>query len=456
MKKLFFLSCMMFVCWTSMAQVTVQNPVLYSDVPDPDVICVGKNYYMISTTCHMSPGAPIMQSGDMKHWRIIGYVFDELHESPANDLQDGNIYSRGQWAASLRYHDGLFYVFFGTGVHSYVYTAKNPAGPYEMKTKLERYYHDASLLFDDDGRTYLVHCERGVMYVKQFTPGLQDFTDGDGNGQRIIGLDDGCLHEGVHAYKINGRYYMTTIWWPAGGHRTELCFRSNSLMGPYEKQVIMSDDAGFPNHGVAQGGIWQAHNGEWYGLLFQDHEGVGRIPYLLPCRWVDGWPMLGDSDGHAPRLFTIPGIREEGETNIVSSDEFNGKTLGLTWQWNHNPDNSLWSLTERKGWLRLKTGKLVSNLFEAPNTITQRTEGPVCAGTVRMDVSYMKDGDRAGLVSFCSEPGGLFIEQNGGRYELTMLDRDMTEIPHDLQHGAFHWQQVRHFQLCNKAGWRIR
>jgi len=408
------------------AQTQVMNPVLWSDVPDPDVICVGEDYYMVSTTCHMSPGAPIMRSRDMKHWEIISYVFDRLNESPANNLEGGNIYSRGQWAASLRHHDGLFYVFFGTGVHSYVYTAKNPAGPWTMKTKLERYYHDASLLFDDDGSKWLVHCDRGVIYVKQFTDDMQTFTDGDQNGQRIIGLDDGCLHEGVHAYKINGRYYMTTIWWPGGGIRTELCFRSDRLTGPYERKTILSDDAGYRGWGVAQGGIWQTPGGDWYGLLFQDHGGVGRIPYLLPCRWVDGWPMLGDAEGHTPRLFTLPGVKEQKDDErykLLRSDDFNDKKLGLTWQWNHNPDDKLWTLTERKGWLRLKTGWVVRNLFEARNTLTQRTVGPVCCGTVRMDVSHMAYGDCAGLASFCSEPGTIQVEQKGGRYELVMTDR---------------------------------
>ncbi len=403
--------------------VLVDNPLLFSDVPDPDVICVGDDYYMVSTTVHMSPGAPIMHSKDMKNWHIISYVFDQLNESPANNLEGGSIYSRGQWAASIRYHKGLFYVFFGTGVHSYIYTAKNPAGPWNLHTQFERYYHDASLLFDDDGKAYLIHCLNAVLYVKQFNTGLDGFTDGDANGKQIIALRDGFLHEGVHAYKIKGKYYMTTIWWPAGGVRTELCFRADKLEGPYEQKVIHSDSADFPNHGVAQGGIWKAHNGQWYAMLFQDHEGVGRIPYLLPCRWIDGWPMLGDDKGHAPLRFKLPDIKEYKVEGIVSSDNFNEDKLKITWQWNHNPDNNLWSLTERPGFLRLKTGKQVRNIFEARNTITQRTEGPHCRGTVKIDISNMKTGDHAGLFSFCSQPGGVTIIRDYNNYVMQMTDR---------------------------------
>ena len=410
------------------SHVTVTNPLLYSDVPDPDVICVGKDYYMVSTTMHMSPGAPIMHSRDMKHWSIISYVFDALHESPANDLKDGNIYSRGQWAASLRYHKGKFYVFFGTGVHSYLYTTKNPAGPWTIAAKFERYYHDASLLFDTDGRVYLIHCFNAGIYAKEFTPDLQDFVDGAGNGTRLIALNDGCLHEGVHAYKIDGKYYMTTIWWPRGGYRTELCFRAVDLAGPYEQRTILSDDLGYAHHGVAQGGIWKAANKQWYAMLFQDHEGIGRIPCLLPCTWVDGWPMLGDKDGKVPHQFTIPKLKEKGQTDIVVSDDFSAKELHPAWQWNHNPDNSCWSLTERSGYLRLHTSESVSHLFEARNTLTQRTMGPRCQGTVRMDISHMQPGDHTGLFAFCSQPGGLTVVKKEDGYLLQMSDRGNIKV----------------------------
>ena len=400
--------------------VTITNPLLYADVPDPDVICVGKDYYMVSTTCHMSPGAPIMRS---------------------RDLEGGNIYSRGQWAASIRYDKGTFYVFFGTGVHSYIYKTKNPAGKWTMAARFERYYHDSSLLFDDDGKVYLVHCLGGVLYVKQFKEDLQDFVDGDANGTKIIALNDGCLHEGVHAYKIDGRYYMTTIWWPRGGDRTELCFRSDKVTGPYEQRTIMSDDLGFAHHGVAQGGIWQAANKQWYAMLFQDHEGVGRIPCLMPCTWVDGWPMLGDANGKVPRQFTIPGLKEKGKTNIVTSDDFSKKKLHPAWQWNHNPDNSLWSLTERPGFLRLRTGKTVGQLLEARNTLTQRTIGPRCQGTACMDISHMLPGDHAGLFSFCSQPGGLTVIRNADGYTLQMSDRGETKAEKGIS-GNIIWLRM--------------
>lgn len=162
-------------------------------------------------------------------------------------------------------------------------------------------------------------------------------------------------------------------------------------------------------------------------MLFQDHEAVGRVPVLMPCRWVDGWPMLGDENGKVPPVMEKPIKGYEGKTELVVSDDFEDTKLDLTWQWNHNPDNTLWSLTERPGFLRLKTGKVVNGIFEARNTLTQRTEGPKCSGIISLDLTNMKDGDCTGLAAFCSEPGTLTVTQEGGKKYLLMTDRSVEK-----------------------------
>lgn len=404
---------------------TFTNPVIYADVPDMDVIRVGSDYYMVSTTAHMSPGAPIMHSKDLVNWKIISYVFDEINESPKNNLEGGNIYSRGQWAASLRYHDGVFYVFFGTGNKSYIYTTRDPAGKWEKKLELDEYLHDASMLFDDDGKIYLVY-GGGHIRIIEFNKDLSGINREGLNVEVISGQPEGLL-EGVHFYKLNNAYYMTLIWWPAGGIRTQLCYRSDKVAGPYEMKVILSDDLGFANHGVAQGCLVDTEDGRWFAMLFQDHEAVGRVPVLMPCRWENGWPMLGDENGKVPQVMEKPIKGYTGKTELVVSDDFEDTKLGLTWQWNHNPDNTLWSLTERPGYLRLKTGKVVSHLFEARNTLTQRTEGPKCSGVVSLDLTNMKDGDAAGLAALCSEPGTLTVAQENGKKYLLMTDRGIEK-----------------------------
>lgn len=416
------------LCWSCKSQPvkeekeTFTNPVIFADVPDVDVIRVGSDYYMVSTTMHLMPGAPIMHSKDLVNWEIISYLFDEIKDSPLYDLEGGNVYGQGQWASSLRYHDGRFYVFFATNrpQMSYIYSTTDPAGRWEKIASYEGNYHDASMLFDEDGRVYLAYGASRVR-IKEFNPDLKSFK-ADGLDVEVIHGEPKGLLEGTHINKYNDKYYMFLIWWPRGGIRTQLCFRSDKIEGPYEMKTILSDDLDLPNHGVAQGCIVDTPEGDWYGYLFQDHEAVGRVPVLMPCRWEDGWPILGNEEGKVPKVMEKP-VQGYAETPLVISDDFSAAKLALNWQWNHNPDNSLWSLTERPGYMRLKTGKVVETIFEARNTLSQRTEGPACQGVVSMDVSQMKDGDVAGLGAFCAEPGLISVLMEGGKKYLVMTDR---------------------------------
>ncbi|MDR1406787.1 MAG: glycoside hydrolase 43 family protein [Tannerella sp.] len=403
---------------------TFANPVIHADAPDLDIIRVDADFYMISTTMHLMPGAPVMHSKDLVNWQIISYVFDEIKDSPLYDLEGGNVYGKGQWATSLRYHEGRFYAFFATNNprKSYIYATAHPAGKWERIATFDKVYHDASLLFDD-GKVYLSSVEGPIKVVelKSDLTGIKedglraDVIDGEKQGY-------GGLFEGTHLYKCNGKYYIFIIWWPRGGIRTQLCFRSDRIDGPYESKTILADTLDLHGRGVAQGGIVDTEDGRWFGFLFQDRNAVGRTPVLTPCRWENGWPMLGDENGKAPRTMEKP-VQGYPGTPLVASDRFDDATLALHWQWNHNPDNDLWSLAERPGYLRLRTGKPVNNLFEARNTLSQRTEGVQCSGTVSLDVSQMKAGDVAGLGAFCAEPGLISVIREDDAKFIVMTDR---------------------------------
>lgn len=409
---------------------TFQNPVIFADVPDVDVVRVGGDYYMVSTTMHLSPGAPIMHSKDLVHWETVSYLFDRLDESPQNDLEGGHIYGKGQWASSIRYHEGVYYVLFGTGNSTYIYTTRDPHGKWEKRCELDTYLHDPALLFDD-GHIYIAYGAGQIRIVelKEDLSALKEY----GLNTLVINREPAGLLEGTHLYKIGDTYYMMVIWWPKGGIRTQLCYRSKQLAGPYEVQVVLSDDLGFDRHGVAQGCLIDTESGDWYAMLFQDHEAVGRVPVLMPCRWVDGWPMLGDEHGKVPPEMAVPVQGVEPKGAMVVSDDFESDKLGLTWQWNHNPDNTLWSLTERPGFMRLKTGKVVETIFQARNTLSQRTEGPRCRATVKLDIAAMQAGDRAGLSVYCSEPGTLTVHREAGATTLQMTDRGEVMASAPLQ-----------------------
>lgn len=403
---------------------TFTNPVLWADLPDPDVIRVGDYFYMMSTTMHLMPGAPVMRSKDLINWELTGYVFDKLHETPKYDMEDGTVYGRGQWATSLRYHDGKFYVLFSPNdqpFRSFIYTTEDPMKGWTLHSRM-KHFHDSSLFFDDDGRVYVFS---GTGELTELNPDLSGVKEGGVSMKlNVRDAEETGLLEGSRVLKHDDKYYLLMISWPNGEKRRQVCYRADKITGPYEKKVILcSDYGGFPY--VGQGTIVDDAQGNWYGWIFQDRGAVGRVPTLSPCHWVDGWPMIGDAEGRVPTTMTLP-WKADKKIPLVVSDEFSKGKMKLNWQWNHNPIDDAYTLTERKGFLRLKTNKVVKSIYEARNTLTQRMEGPECSGVIAMDVSHMQDGDRAGLSAFNGHSGILEVAREGDALTLSMKAEEVS------------------------------
>ncbi len=417
---------------TANAQVEVDwlsfgahNPILFADVPDMSMVRVGDTYYMSSTTMHLSPGLPIMRSKDLVNWELVSYAYDTLAHIDELDLTNGkSTYGRGSWASSLRYHNGTFYVstFAQTTGKTYVYSTKNiEKGPWKAAS-FKPAYHDHSLFFDDDGRVYLI-TGAGKLRLIELNADASGVKP-DGINQVLIenasapsGASGGLPAEGSQLFKIYGKYYLFNITWPKGGMRTVVIHRADKITGPYEGRVALQD------RGVAQGGLIQATDSTWYAYLFRDFGAVGRIPYLVPVKWVDGWPVPGG----VPETLDLP-ANKSLIPGIVASDEFSRHkgqpALPLVWQWNHNPDNSLWSVSERKGYLRLKTGRIDTSFVLARNTLTQRTIGPVCSGSTLIDASSMKDGDFAGLALLQKKYGLVGVKVEGATRSVVMVSAE--------------------------------
>jgi len=424
--------------WASVRPVAgaeARNPIVWADVPDLSMIRVGGAYYMGSTTMHLSPGLPIMKSTDLVNWRIVGYAYDTLGDDDALTLKNGkSAYGRGSWASSLRYHDGTFYVttFSGTTGKTYVYTTKDiEKGPWKVAS-FKPMLHDHSLFFDDDGRVYMVY-GGGRIRIVELTSDASAPKPG-GLDQTIIedasapaGPQVGLPAEGSQLFKVNGTYYLFNITWPKNGMRTVVVHRADKITGPYGGRVALRDQ------GVAQGGLIDTPAGEWYAYLFQDCGAVGRVPFLVPVTWKDGWPVLG-ADGKVPARLNLP--ESNGPVpGLAASDEFGRKpgepALPPVWQWNHNPDARLWSVDARPGWLRLTTGRVDADLLAARNTLTQRTFGPGCSAGTALDVSRMKDGDCAGLALLQRHYGWVGVKAEGGRRWLVAVGAG-SEAPVEL------------------------
>lgn len=416
------------------------NPIIGADFPDPDVIRVGGTYYMAGTTMHMMPGCVILRSYDLLHWEVATYVFDSLDDTPAQRLEDGkNIYGKGMWAASLRHHGGKFYVcFIANDTHkTYLYQSDKVEGPWK-KQNIEGFYYDNSLLFDDDGRVYIVHGNTEI-HLTELKPDLTGPKPGGLN--RVIVRDGGKIslgYEGSHFYKINGKYYVFFIHWPATGlrRRTEACFVSDSLEGEFVGKDIFNDDIGFHNQGVAQGGLIDTPDGKWYAMLFQDHGAVGRIPVLVPVSWVNGFPVFG-IDGKVPKqIETVSTQPDYRYAPLSDSDDFgyrkdaSGKIhLKDCWQWNHTPDDAFWSVTEEPGHYRIRTSRICGDVCQALNTLTQRMVLPSCEAVVTLDGSGMKDGDVAGLCLLQGCYGFIALKKENGKFYLAMTSKEPDDGP---------------------------
>ena len=429
----------------------IQNPMLWADVPDPDVIRVGDTFYLVSTTMHLMPGAPVMASKDLKNWETVGYIFNRLTDSPKYDLQQGTAYGRGQWATSLKYHNGRFYALLapneqGKMGDTYIFSAEKAEGPWELVSRM-RHFHDCSLFFDDDGRVYVIYGTGELMELK---PDLSDVIEGTYMKIFQREEDEKGLLEGSRVIKHNGKYYLLMIshTYAPGRHRREVCYRADDIHGPYEKQVILESEFGGFSY-EAQGTIVDSPSGDWYGIIFQDRGGVGRVLTVMPCRWINGWPMLGDENGKVPDTVR-PFVSGQPETAIVKSDDFSEPELGLHWQWNHNPVDAAWSLTERPGFLRLKTNRVVNTLYLAPNTLTQRMEGPQCSGSIAIDCAKMKDGDCAGLAAFNSDTGALVIRKKGKRLFLQMVEMTCQLSDRDKEVTSFEEKVITEIPLTSQ------
>lgn len=409
-------------------QPIARNPLVFADVPDLSVIRVGKVYYMSSTTMHMSPGLPIMKSDDLINWRIVNYAYDTLADTDALNLANGkDAYAKGTWASSLRFHDGVYYVttFSQTTGKTYVFTTADiEKGPWSVSSFVPS-LHDHTLFFDDDGRVYMIY-GAGKLKLVELTPDAKSIKPGTPelvvieNASAPAGEKIGLPAEGSQLFKVNGKYYLFNIVWPKGGMRTVLVHRADKIQGPYEGRVALQD------RGVAQGGLVDTPEGKWFAYLFRDYGSVGRIPYLVPVEWRDGWPILG-IDGQAPATLPVP-VGNDKVPAVVASDEFdrhnNDRPLPLVWQWNHNPVNSLWSVRERKGYLRLKTGRIDSAFVHARNTLTQRTTGARSTAIAALDISGMKDGDFAGLALLQKKFGQVGVEITAGKRHLIMVNAE--------------------------------
>lgn len=434
---------------------TFTNPLFYDEFSDPDLIRVDDWFYMTGTTMHAMPGLPVLRSKDLVNWEFLSYASPQLDFGPAFRLEEGKrIYGQGIWAPSLRFHKGTFYIFTNVnGRGTQIYSATDPRGPWTHR-EMRRSLHDLSVLFDDDGKVYVVWGHQ-TMQVARLNDDLTDIVP---NSEKVLFDKDQGMGEGSHFYKIDGKYFILSANY-AGGFRMPAA-RADHVYGPYEVNQAISKDEGFglargnrlkdnrppyviepPNpasrDGTAlhQGGIVLTPAGEWWGFSMMDYNSVGRLLSLSPVTWSDGWPYFGlpGNPGRNPRTWVKPktAVPQPIRVPYERSDDFSGGKLKPIWQWNHVPVENKWSLTQRPGFLRLHALPATS-FWDARNSLTQRAIGPVSSPTVVLDLAGMKDGDVAGLGLLNLPYATLGVEKTVDGLNVALFDQtsgQTTRVP---------------------------
>ena len=401
---------------------TYKNPVVFADFPDPDVIRVGDTFYMATTTMHHFPGCTMLKSKDMVNWEYCAHPLEQLSTKDSYNLLNGqNAYARGMWACAMTWYDGKFYILInGNDAGGFVLSATNPEGKWEKK-QLSRIYYDPGFLFDN-GKVYVV-CGNGNIQMCELDEDFNFIQE-----KNVIKGESGL--EGSHLYKIGEYYYIYSTYggWPSG----QTVFRSKNIFGPYEEKMLVEKYINGAPNTIHQGSLIDTPSGEWWTILQQDLGCFGRMPNLQPVQWEDGWPIVGNN-GVPYTTHAKPNVETtEACDPLPTTDCFRSYPIAIQWEWNHNPDDGAWSLFERPGWLRLKTSGTADRLTQARNMLTQRIfafhdkPSQPSTGTVRIDVSHLQEGDRAGICILQDPYAAIAVEVKNGKKQLIWWQDQLT------------------------------
>lgn len=392
---------------------TYKNPVLHADYSDPDVVRVGDDYWLVSSSFGQVPGLPILHSRDLVNWELAGHALPRL---TPEDIFNTPQHGKGVWAPSIRFHAGKYWIYYpDPDFGIYLVTATDPRGPWSAPALVKggRGVIDPCPFWDDDGRVYLIHAWaasraniKNVLTLHELDASGTKIIDDFGfviNGGKLPGY---TTLEGPKLYKRDGWYYAFA---PAGGVAPgwQSVFRSRSIRGPYEGRIVLAQGAS-PVNGPHQGALVDTPSGQWWFLHFQDKGAYGRVVHLEPVVWHDDWPFVGTGattgaeKGEPVLTGKKPALPVQTVALPATSDSFDSPVLGLQWQWQANPRADWLSLTARPGFVRLfaqpepKTG----NLYDAPFLLMQKFPAPEFTVTAKLDFEAGADGDSAGLIVF--------------------------------------------------------
>lgn len=423
-----------------------RNPVLPGFHPDPSIVRVGSDFYLVTSTFGWWPGLPVFHSRDLVHWKLIGHAIDR---PGMVDLSQSAIATDGLYAPAISWHDGTFYIFntcVRCGGNFYV-TAKDPAGPWSDPVWLDFEGIDPSLFVDEDGRGWVVNNGAPVgepryqghraIWIQQF-----DLASGRLVGPRKV-LVDGGVHpedkpiwaEGPHIYKHEGWYYLMPAEGGTAEDHSQTIYRSRTVDGAYEAgafnpiltQRDLPKDRPHRIEATGHADLVQLDDGTWWGtfLATRPFDGqltlLGRETWLLPVRWIDGWPRFLDRGEAVPLESAAPKLPLfKGDDWSRWTERFDGPTLSGEWLRMRNPAPAQWFALDRdKEGLDLVAGKDPASARGQPSYLGRRLRHPSAEYTTRFSFDPQVPGDFAGLLAFIAEDNfiaaGIELAADGTR-----------------------------------------
>lgn len=407
-----------------------RNPVLHADYSDPDVCAVGEDYFLTASSFNCTPGLPILHSKDLVNWKIVNYALKKVE--PVEYYNEAR-HGKGVWAPSIRFHEGVFYIYWGDpdfGI--FMVKTRDPYGEWDkpVLVKAGKGMIDPCPLWDDDGRVYLAHAWAGsrakfnsVLTVCELN---KEGTKVISDPVLVFDGNDGVNHtiEGAKFYKRNGFYYLFA---PAGGVVSgwQLVMRSKNVYGPYEPRIVMAQGKTDIN-GPHQGGWVDTPAGESWFLHFQDKGAYGRVLHLNPMKWVNDWPVIGvdkDGDGCGDPVSRYRKPKTDKTYPIetpVESDEFDTRKLGLQWEWHANYQD-VFGFTTNMGYVRIYGHELsphFKNFWEVPNLLMQKFPAEEFTATAKLKVSAKDDGQLSGLIIMGWDYSWIGVEKQEEKFLL--------------------------------------
>lgn len=412
-----------------------KNPVINADYSDPDVVCVGDDYYMTASSFNCIPGLPILHSKDLVNWELIGHAVTKLQPKAVFDRPS---HGNGVWAPCISYHNGEFYIYWGDPDYGvFMVKTKDPAGKWEDPVCVipGKGMIDTSPLWDEDGRVYLVNGWANsrnrfasVITVRELnaegTKAISDpviVFDGNGTENRTC--------EGPKFYKRNGWYW---VMFPAGGVPTgfQVAMRSQSPFGPYEAKKVLAQGKSKIN-GPHQGAWIHTQYGEDWFMHFQDKEAYGRVVHLQPVTWKDNWPVMGKVPskgycGEPYETYKMPKAASHVNMNPVESDEFNKPKLGLQWQWHANYQQ-WFGMPTSMGVMRIYTYKSNATIWNVPNLLLQKTPADNFTATAKLQLTAKNQGQMGGIIMMGLDYSALVVKRVGNEFELQQITCHMAD-----------------------------